>query len=85
KLGVVVENFQYLDARQEGETRSLGPSRSQQPPLARVGSSSPATGHNRNGSDSIYGGGHYEDDGDYPPPSSKSNPPINGSDDDIPF
>ena len=89
KLGVVVETFQYLDARQEGEQRPMSAPRQQQPAMARSGGNSGGGGgYNRNGGGGGYNGGgsHYDDEGDYSPPSGKSsNQHSGGNDDDIPF
>lgn len=84
KLGVVVESFQYLDPRPEGEPRPLSSPR-QQPALARS-SANPGNGnYNRNGS-AGYDVNTYDEEGDFPPRPDKSNQALSGgSDDDIPF
>jgi single-strand DNA-binding protein len=90
-LRVVVETFQYLDAKQEGEQRPVSTPRQQQPAMARSGGNSGGGngGYSRNGGGGgSYngGGGHYDDDGDYAPPAGKSsNQHSGGNDDDIPF
>ncbi|MGL4552438.1 MAG: single-stranded DNA-binding protein [Gemmataceae bacterium] len=87
KLGVVVETFQYLDAKQDGEARPLAARPQQQPAAARNGGgngggySRPAGGGYNGGNG---GGGNYDDGAEFDAPSSRGGN-KGGSDDDIPF
>jgi len=80
KLAVVVETFQYLDAKQDGEARSSAPR--QQPAMARSGGGNGGRpqGGGYNGNN---GGGDYDDGEMSPPPSRGGN--KGGGDEDIPF
>jgi len=80
-LRVVVEMFQYLEAKQDGEARPLTPR--QQPAMARTngGGSGRTNGGGYNGGNG--GGGNYDDGAEYDAPPSQ--PKKGGSDDDIPF
>jgi single-strand DNA-binding protein len=92
KLGVVVDSFQYLDARQDGESRAMSAPR-QQPALSRSGNGNGNGSYNRNaGSDSYGGGGgagEFDDEGSYGGSSysagKNNNNNPSGPDDDIPF
>jgi single-strand DNA-binding protein len=89
KLGVVVENFQYLDARQDGESRSPAAPR-QQPALSRASNGNGNGSYNRSSGGSYNGGSsEYDDEGSYGGSSYSNHKPNNhnsgGADDDIPF
>ena len=76
KLMVVVETFQYLEPRQEGEGGGMRSAPARQPARAAVGA-----GSGRGGS---YGGGDYGEDS--PPPSNnRGGRSAPSSEDDIPF
>jgi single-strand DNA-binding protein len=77
-LRVVVEMFQYLEAKQEGEPRPLAPR--QQPAMARSNGGSPG----RPNGGGYNGGGNYDDGADYDAPPSQSKN-KGGNDEDIPF
>lgn len=88
-LRVVVETFQYLEAKQEGEARPLAP---RQPSMARTnnnngaGRSNGASYNGGSGSNSSNGSNnHYDDGGDFDPPSSRGGSNKGGGEDDIPF
>lgn len=88
KLVVVVESFQYLESKAEGEARlQQAPARrfadrqqgGQQP--ARAGAGNGNYGRS-NGGGSYGGGGGYDDGADMAPPPSKNK---SGAEEDIPF
>ena len=82
KLMVVVEQFQYLEPRQDGEGGGMRPAPTRQPARAGAGNSG---GYGRPSGGGYNGGGDDYGEDAPPPSNNRGGPKPPPNDDDIPF